>query len=178
MKHRHTCQFCKKKRYQEHMVMINSKSEKNGKPEWACVTCEPSPGQLEIPLEPEPVVNDQSEMPKDICLFCGEVKATHKSVCPDCIKQEILNLSHHCLRRPERTFPEWHLDWAGGRWLREIQLWSVVSNINNYMWHPDSYEEYKLADKNLMEKLVAKREILTEELNKIRTQNKMKTQKH
>lgn len=38
---RHTCQYCKQKRYSDRMLVINSKSDKNGKPEWACVTCKP-----------------------------------------------------------------------------------------------------------------------------------------
>lgn len=36
---RSTCQKCGKKRYQDKMKMINPKSLKNGKPEWACLKC-------------------------------------------------------------------------------------------------------------------------------------------
>lgn len=91
---RSTCQHCGKKRYQDRMKMINPKSLKNGKPEWACVTCIET-NYVQVSAEPILFPNSARHfngvlMEGEKCGICHH--AHGREVCDEC-KVTIFNCS-------------------------------------------------------------------------------------
>lgn len=90
---RSTCQKCGKKRYQDRMKMINPKSLKNGKPEWACLSCiDPKYVQVSV----EPILFPNSARHFNGVLMertnCGHCHMAGAHLCCDECREQILSL--------------------------------------------------------------------------------------
>lgn len=91
---RSTCQHCGKKRYQDRMKMINPKSLKNGKPEWACLDCI-DPKYIQVSAEPILFPNSARHFNGVLMegTNCGHCHKAHgRLICDEC-KAKILDCS-------------------------------------------------------------------------------------